>query len=179
MKIYFVRHGETERNATGRLSGQDDVPLTEAGIGQAESAALGIPDGITAIYSSDLLRCKQTTDILNKKLGLPVTYDARLRERDFGSFAGKQWKDIDPDGTLKAIDKRLEYDYRPQGGESIEDVKKRVFESLEDMRAQNKDGRVLAVTSAGIIRLLHHSINNVLHETIHNSSIHEFEFIGQ
>ena len=174
MKIYFIRHGETEYNITTRLTGQTDIPLNEKGIEQAHKAASEIPSDIAEIYSSDLIRCKQTTDILNKNLRLPVTYDARLRERDFGSFSGKHWRDIDQNGILKAIDKRLEYDYRPQGGESIADVKKRVFECIDDMR--KKRGSILVVTSAGIIRLLHHFIHKELHETIHNSSIHEFEF---
>jgi probable phosphoglycerate mutase len=174
MKLYFVRHGQTEYNITTRLTGQTDIPLTEVGIQQAEKAISEIPVGISEIYSSDLLRCKQTTEILNKDLHLPVTYDARLRERDFGSFSGKHWNDIDPDGSLKAKDKRLEYNYHPQGGESIDDVKKRVFECIDDMRKKKRT--ILVVTSAGIIRLLHHVLDNELHETIHNSSVHEFDF---
>jgi broad specificity phosphatase PhoE len=176
MKIYFVRHGQTEYNITVRLTGQTDIPLNEEGKQQAENAIPEIPPGLSRIYSSDLLRCKQTTDILNKDLHLPVIYDARLRERDFGSFSGTHWKDIDPDGSLKAKDKRLEYDYRPQGGESVEDVTRRVLECVGEIRQQNRGKDVLAVTSAGVIRLLHHVLNNKLHETIHNSSIHEFDF---
>jgi broad specificity phosphatase PhoE len=176
MKIFFVRHGETEYNTTGRLTGQTDIPMTAEGIRQTEKISLEIPSDISTLYSSDLLRCKQTVDILNKKRNLPVVYDARLRERDFGSFSGREWKDIDPEGTLKAADERLEYDYRPQSGESVEDVRKRVFESIEDIRQKNRGGAVLAVTSAGVIRLLHYSLNDKLHEAIHNSSMHEFEF---
>jgi len=178
MKIYFVRHGETEYNITHRLTGHTDIPLTTKGIKQAESTLLEVPSGLSEVYSSDLIRCKQTIDILNKELHLPVIYDARLRERDFGSLSGKHWEDFDTDGTLRAKDKHLEYDYRPFGGESVEDVKKRVLAAIDDIR-QKKKGDVLVVTSAGVIRLLHHSLNNELHETIHNSSIHEFEFPGR
>jgi len=174
MKLYFVRHGQTEYNITTRLTGQTDIPLTEEGIRQAEASVNEMPSGISEIYSSDLIRCKQTAHILNRDLHVPVTYDARLRERDFGSYSGTHWGDIDPDGSLKAKDKHLEYDYRPQGGESVDDVKKRVFDCIDDMR--KKKGNILVVTSAGIIRLLHRSLSNELHETIHNGSMHEFEF---
>ena len=176
MRIYFVRHGKTEYNKTQRLSGQVDIPLIEEGIQGAEEVISQIPAGISTIYSSDLIRCKQTTDILNKNLNLPVVYDARLRERSFGSLEGAHWSVIDPDGALKAKDHSQQYDYRSFQGESVEDVKKRVFACIEDIRRQEKDGTALVVTSAGVIRLLHHVLNDEIHEVVHNSSIHEFEF---
>lgn len=174
MKIYFVRHGETNENVAGRLSGHSEASLTEKGTEQAEAAVALIPTDVTAIYSSDLIRCKQTAEILNKNLQLHVTYDARLRERDFGSLSGMSWAEVDPEGLRKGRDLRLDYDYSPEGGESIDDVRARVLASLEDMR-KNESGAVLAVTSAGVIRLLHHMLNNELKEIIHNSSFHEFE----
>ncbi len=174
MRIYFVRHGETNENVAGRLSGHNEALLTERGAQQAEAARAQIPKDITMIYSSDLIRCKQTTQILNKDLQLPITYDARLRERHFGSLTGQSWEEVDPDGSRRARDMKQDYDYREEGGESVEDVRRRVLACMEDMK-KNSKGPVLAVTSAGVIRLLHHSLNNQLHEKIHNSSIHEFE----
>ncbi len=176
MKIYFVRHGKTEYNGSGRMTGQTDIPLTEEGIEQAEQAADTMPSEVTALYSSDLMRCKQTTEILNRKLNLPVTYDPRLRERDFGSLAGKYWKDLDSDGSTMARDVAQKYDYRPYGGESVEDVHSRVRAFLEEMKRSHPDGVIVAVTSAGIIRALHDVLNGQAPEIVHNSSFHEFEF---
>ncbi len=176
MKIYFVRHGKTEYNGTGRMTGQTDIPLIEEGVAQAHAAAGNMPGGITLIYSSDLLRCKQTTDILNKELHLPVFYDERLRERDFGSLAGNKWDELSPNGSLKKTDSEQQYDYRAYGGESFDDVRERVFGFIDDISKKHTGEVVLVVTSAGIIRMLHHVMNGKIHEVIHNSSFHEFEF---
>ena len=174
MKIYFVRHGQTQYNKDSLITGHDDAPLTEEGIRQVEDMASSIPSGCTGIYSSDLIRCKQTTAILNKKIGLPVTYDTRLRERNFGSLTGKKIADLDPITMEK--DKNQQYDYRLYGGESVEDVKKRVLACIDDICHAGNGGKVLVVTSAGIIRLLHHFLQGEVREKILNTSVHEFEF---
>jgi broad specificity phosphatase PhoE len=158
------------------MTGQADIPLIEEGVTQARAAAVNMPAGISIIYSSDLLRCKQTTDILNTELQLPVIYDPRLRERDFGSIAGNKWNELSPDGSLKSKDSEQLYDYREFGGEAFEDVRKRIFDFIDDMRVNHRKQIVLVVTSAGIIRMLHHVLNGKIHEIIHNSSFHEFEF---
>jgi broad specificity phosphatase PhoE len=175
MKIYFVRHGKSENNGKGLVSGQTDVPLTEEGRKQAEDTALKISHDYSMIYSSDLIRCKQTAEIINSKLNLTIVYDARLRERNFGSIEGKYWRDIPEGEAIKQEDlKKQKYDYRPYGGESFDDVKKRTLACIDDIR--QKKGKVLVVTSAGIIRLLHHLLNGKNQEIIHNASVHEFEF---
>lgn len=175
MKIDFVRHGESENNGKGLISGHLDLPLTALGMQQAEEIANKLTGGYSLIYSSDLVRCQQTAEIINKKSNLPIFFDARLRERHFGSLEGKHWVDI-PDGeVIKWKDIREQkYDYRPYSGESVEDVKKRVFDCINEIK--HKKGKVLVVTSAGIIRLLHHFLNGKNPETIHNASVHEFEF---
>lgn len=174
MKIYFVRHGKTEHNINKLATGHIDVPLLAEGITEAEKLASEIPNDFNIIYSSDLIRCKQTSDILNKKLGLEIIYDIRLRERDFGSLAGQPIETFSLD--LREKDRNQKYDYRPYGGESVEDVKKRIFAFIQDLINNKKDEKVLVVTSGGIIRLLHSIINKEIHERIHNASIHEFEF---
>lgn len=174
MKIYFVRHGQTVSNKKGTVTGHIDSPLNEKGIEQARQASMEIPSNFKIIYSSDLIRCKQTTEIINQKLHLPVKYDSRLRERNFGSLSGKTWEEIGSD--LKDLDTNQKYDYRPYGGESVEDLKKRLFDFIEEISHTKKSGEVLVVAHGGIIRLLHKLKSGEAHEVIHNSSIHEFEF---
>lgn len=176
MKLFFIRHGETAYNADGRISGQSDIPLNETGIAQAQAIKTALPPGAAVIYSSDLIRCKQTTDILNEEMRLPVVYDARLRERSAGSLQGKQWDAVDPDGEIKKMNLQLQYDLRPFGGESVEEVQARVASCISDIQKREQGKTVLIVTSAGIIRLLHHLVHNEIHEKVHNSSIHEFDF---
>ncbi|MBI4224954.1 MAG: histidine phosphatase family protein [Candidatus Sungbacteria bacterium] len=174
MKIYFVRHGETQYNKDRLITGHDDAPLTEEGIRQVEDMVSSIPSDCTEIYSSDLVRCKQTTTILSKKFALPVIYDIRLRERNFGSLTGTKIADLD--SVILEKDKNQKYNYRSYGGESVEDVKERVLACIHDIRRKGKGDRILVVTSAGIIRLLHHLLQGEVHEKILNSSVHEFEF---
>lgn len=174
MKIYFVRHGQTQYNIEKRFTGQADVPLTEGGKQQARDLARDLPLDFTMIYSSDRIRCKETAAILNEKLNAPVMYDERLRERNFGSLEGKFRADVDP--AIIEKDKNQQYDYRPYGGESADDVKSRVFSFIADLQKNYKDKKILVVTSGGVIRLLHNVLNGEVHEIIHNAAIHEFNF---
>lgn len=174
MRMHFARHGETKLNAEKRRSGHTDVPLND--IGRKQALEIEIPPDITKIYSSDLIRCKETAEIMNRDRKLPIVYDPRLRERNFGSLEGKSWEDFDLDGSLKRKDRALEYDYQPYGGESAEQVKARVSEAIHDIKRDSRDEKVLVVTSAGVIRLLHHMYHGEIHDVVHNSSIHAFEF---
>ena len=88
--------------------------------------------------------------------------------------AGKSWDEIGLD--LKALDLAQKYDYHPFGGESMEDVKKRFFACIDEIRQNEKGEKILVVVHGGIIRLLHNLLNNEVHEKIHNSSVHEFDF---
>ncbi|MDO8660196.1 MAG: histidine phosphatase family protein, partial [Candidatus Parcubacteria bacterium] len=159
------------------MSGQTDVPLTDLGIQQAEETATKLTNDYSLIFSSDLTRCKQTTDILNREMKLPVKYDKRLRERHYGSLEGKKFSDVDPTGILKEKDIVLQtYDYRPYDGESFDDVKNRLFDFITDIQKDHKNKKVLVVTHGGIIRVLHKTLKEVMPEKIHNASMHEFEF---
>ena len=175
MKIDFVRHGQTYLNIAGKTNGQSmDDSLTEEGINQAKETLIKISKDYTEIYSSDLLRAKQTAEILNQKLNLSIQYDKRLRERDVGSLLEKSWMEIGQE--IKTIDKNQKYNYQPQGGESVEDVKERLLSFINEIVLNKKDEKILVVTHGGIIRLLHHMLYGETPETIHNASVHEFEF---
>jgi len=171
--IAIVRHGETTANKERWVAGQQDVPLNEEGFEQARAARATLPAECTEIWSSDLLRCRQTTEALNEERGLPVIYDARLRERDFGSLEGKGYDDPAFAGDFWEKDRSQQYDYRAFGGECAEEVAKRFFACLADMRA--KGGRPLVVTSAGIVKVLRHYLHGTTEGHIKNSVIEEFE----
>lgn len=171
MKLYLIRHGTTILNKQGRASGHADVPLEEEGRTMARAAETALPSDITAIYSSDLIRCKETALILNATRSLPIVYDARLRERHFGSLEQTIIDEWDP--KLRAQDIAQEYDYRPYGGESVDDVRARVRSFLDDLLAQDRDC-VLGVTSGGIVRLMKHLYQGTSIDTIENCSVHEF-----
>ncbi len=178
MKVDFVRHGQTEGNKNHIMGGITDFPLTEEGKTQAEKTLSQLDDNYHEIYCSDLSRCKQTAEILNRNMQLPIKYDPRLRERNFGLLEGNRWKDWDPTGEKRAIDTvDQKYDYRPFDGESFEDVRDRILDFIKHLKkTAKKDAKILVVTHGGIIRLLHHTLKGKIPETIHNGSLHEFEF---
>ena len=105
MKAYFLRHGQAEHDVDGMLR-VDEVfgdGLTADGMKQVEEASRILSGlGIARIFSSDALRSKQSTEIVNKEIGLSggnISFDKDLREMGVGRFAkeGKslvEWKQI-------------------------------------------------------------------------------------
>ena len=94
MKIYLVRHGQTDWNAEVRMQGQTDIPLNQVGLAQAQQVAQTIAgrvlDGlkIDAIYSSDLSRAHDTAKAIAERLNMSVVLDERLREQGKGDLEG-------------------------------------------------------------------------------------------
>ncbi|HKM21392.1 MAG TPA: histidine phosphatase family protein [Lachnospiraceae bacterium] len=89
MKIYFVRHGETQWNKERRLQGQTNIPLNENGRRVAELSREGIKDITFDIaYTSPLDRAKETAQILLAGRDIPIIEDDRLKEISFGDNEG-------------------------------------------------------------------------------------------
>ena len=88
--IYLSRHGETDWNAEGRWQGHTDKPLNDNGRGQARALAESLRrTGLAGVVSSDLLRARETAEIVAAALGLTIDYfDPDLRERTIGVFEG-------------------------------------------------------------------------------------------
>jgi broad specificity phosphatase PhoE len=174
MKIYFIRHGQTESNRDGFMAGQSEPKLTEEGKEEVKNAILQLPNGCSVIYSSDLIRCRQTTEILNERLNLPVFYDTRLRERHIGSLEGRNF--IDFLANFPEKDEYGQYNFTSFGGEASETLKNRLLSCIADIKKEKKGDKILVVTSGGVIHLLYAVFKKLTLERIHNSSIHEFEF---
>ena len=89
MVIYLVRHGETHWNHLGKIQGQSDISLNEAGIRMAQAAAERLKDvSFDRVFSSPLLRARQTAEILADGRGVAVETDERLKEMSFGCEEG-------------------------------------------------------------------------------------------
>lgn len=155
MKIYVIRHGLTGLNKKKLVNGQIDEPLAPEGIEQAKTALTLIPKSITHIYTSPLLRAKQTAEIINSKVKKLVSVQQELTEIHMGSLAGKSWEEMEGGLELKKKHRAIEFDYRPQGGESAKEVKKRIITFLKKINGKHNDHETLIVTHGGIIRLLH------------------------
>ncbi len=151
MRLILVRHGETEDNVARITQGHRPGKLTKKGIEQAEKLALRLKDEkIDKIFVSDLKRCVDTAAAIIKfHPKAEVTYEPAIREQSFGIFEGK------PYGTMGENANKIgakKYQYKPEGGESMEELTKRVTTFLHKLIHQEKDKTILIVSHGGPIR---------------------------
>lgn len=141
-RIVLVRHGQSTWNAEGRLQGQTmDIPLTAAGLDQAERAAHRVSTLVAAgtpVLSSDQRRALQTARAVAERLGSTVRPEPRLREQDLGRMEGHLPGELTPEPTPEGLDVA---DVRWGGGESLADVAARSLALLSDL-ARPHDGVV-------------------------------------
>jgi broad specificity phosphatase PhoE len=157
--LLLVRHGETDWNAAGRLQGQTDRPLNEYGRRQAHELAAQLDgDGIAAIYSSDLVRARDTAEIVASRLGLPVDIDAGLREKDWGTWEGLTGAERD----------RVEF-----VGESTEAHAERVLRALRRIAERHPGERVLVVTHGGSMRRVQVAADGIALPVFDNCAVWE------
>ena len=95
-KVLLLRHGQTDWNVALRLQGQSDIDLNDVGRGQARAVASAIAElAPSAVIASDLSRARETAELVTAGLELPLTLDARLRERNFGLWEGLTGDEIE------------------------------------------------------------------------------------
>jgi broad specificity phosphatase PhoE len=93
--VYLARHGQTAYNHEGRFQGQQQIPLDEAGRAQAlELAERAAPYGFRALWTSPLLRARETADAVAAITGLEPIEDARLMETDAGDWTDRHFADV-------------------------------------------------------------------------------------
>ena len=90
MKIYLIRHGETDWNRQGRFQGREDIPLNENGIEQAKRCGEALKtEQFCAVVTSPLVRAKKTGEIIAGYLGIEqVILEEGIIERDFSKVSG-------------------------------------------------------------------------------------------
>jgi broad specificity phosphatase PhoE len=156
-ELVVVRHGRTAWNATGRFQGQTDIPLDETGREQARGVAeLLRGERFARAIASDLVRARETAEIVLDDRPPEVEFDARWREMRFGSWEGLVWDEIvarQPElATKSSTTPRF---YTPPGGESFEALCDRIAAAVSDVDARAHDGdRVLVATHAGPLHAL-------------------------
>jgi probable phosphoglycerate mutase len=153
----LIRHAESAWNALGRWQGHADPGLSTRGRAQAAALARALSrEGIEAVAASDLRRARETADALARAAGLAPELDARLRERDLGTWSGLTSPEIA--GRWPADFARVrarDPDFRPGGGESLREVAARARTFLRDLAARPGPVRWAIVTHGGWIRALH------------------------
>lgn len=148
LRIALLRHGPTEWNDEGRIQGQIDMPLSEAG--RRKMAALRPPQGFETVraYISPLVRARETAELLGLR---DATVDARLSEHFWGAWEGMTREEILARDGADAFERAGRgIDFTPKDGESTRDLLARVRAFLSDVGRERTDA--VAVAHRGIMR---------------------------
>jgi broad specificity phosphatase PhoE len=146
MKIALFRHGPTDWNAEHRIQGHTDIGLSDEGLRKMQSVRVPFP--AARMFSSPQLRARQSAAAMgfdNPKL------DARLMEQNWGRWEGMSLAAIaEQEGKDAFIRAGRRGQFRPPGGESIDEVMARVDDFLR--HAARVDSDAIAVTHMGVLR---------------------------
>ncbi|WP_248925448.1 histidine phosphatase family protein [Paenibacillus hamazuiensis] len=167
--VGLIRHGTTEWNLLGRMQGQLDTPLAEVGIKQAEALARRLKDeSWDGIITSDLIRARQTADIIASELQIPIwAYEPRMRERSFGQIEGTTEQERIERWGDNWRQRELELGMEPD-----EQLLSRGLTVLEDAAVSYPGRRVLVVSHGGmIVPLLKKLTGETLSDFLKNTSL--------
>jgi broad specificity phosphatase PhoE len=149
-ELVIVRHGRTAWNAAGLYQGHTDIPLDETGRRQA--AALGralAGSAFTIAVASDLVRARETAEIVLGTRAEMLECDARWREMRFGAWEGLTREQIlarAPAAGAASVPRLM----TPEGGETFAELKRRIGAALEAIvRRAPAGSRALVATHAG------------------------------
>jgi broad specificity phosphatase PhoE len=160
MRLYFVRHGQSEANVQMVISNRGLFhPLTELGRQQSEALARSLAEmTVAAIYSSPIVRAAQTAQIVAPHLGLPVESADALREPDCGIMEGRgdeaAW--AEHARVMRAWVEQRQFDSRIEGGESYNDLRARFVPFIRRLVAEHDktDHNILLITHGSLLYLM-------------------------
>ncbi|MGV3466340.1 MAG: histidine phosphatase family protein [Heyndrickxia sp.] len=143
--ICLVRHGETNWNVLVKLQGTTDIPLNNRGKLQADECGTILNElQWDVIITSPLRRAKQTADIINNRVKVPIIEMAELKERNFGDAEGM---------TLKERRKRFP-DKKYPNQEDKSSFHKRLKAGIQKINQKYPNGRVILVTHGAVINTI-------------------------
>ncbi len=174
MKIYIIRHGETTGDLEDRYGGSYDDHLTKKGREQLQGTASNLTGkGIEIIFSSTLIRAKESAEIIKQKTGASIEYVDGLRERHYGVLTGLT-KEEALEKYPEAVVQHEDSKNTDPGGESYEDFNKRVIETFQSLAAQ--DYKVIAIVAhGGPIKAIYIFLGNELSRKLGDGEILELE----
>jgi phosphoserine phosphatase len=154
-KIILVRHGETEANRRRHFAESDEIPLTEEGRLQARQLALRLAREFrpAVLLSSRLLRARETREIIARSLDIKTEVIAGIHERDFGCLRGHPYERMAEKTSLDSLYEPFQASmWKPEGGESQEDVRLRAGSVLDSLRVRYAEQQVVVVCHGVVIQ---------------------------
>jgi 2,3-bisphosphoglycerate-dependent phosphoglycerate mutase len=156
-ELVVIRHGETDLNRAGSFQGQIDIGLNEHGFEQARKLAQRLAnESFDALYTSDLIRTRQTAEPLASHLSLLINPLIGLREQHFGELEGR---------TLSSVKEEMpdlwetwllfQADFAVPGGESVRQFSVRVLSTVFGLADRHPGQRLLLVAHGGVLDMLY------------------------
>ena len=163
----MIRHGETSWNAAKRLQGHLDIPLNAAGERQAAALGKALRDELLdAVFSSDLLRARQTAQAIAALRGMEVQIDVGLRERCYGAFEGMRHAEIReryPEAyrvwRARDLDARIPPGERQ--AETLREFSARVIDAITRIVSACSYRRIVLVTHGGVLECAYRAAQGV------------------
>lgn len=176
--LVLVRHGQSEWNALGLWTGQEDVPLTEQGRAEARHAAEQLRDiSLHKAHASKLSRAQDTLEEIKSALAhteLETHHHEALNERHYGDYQAKnKWEIKEQIGEDEFNKLRRNWDHPVPNGETLKDVHARTIPYFEEHIAQDlKAGKNIIVAAHGnTLRALMKHLEAVADDGVHQLEI--------
>ena len=177
--FYFVRHGQTIWNVENKICGVTESPLTEYGREQArETGRKIIAEGIQAdeILCSPLSRAADTAQLISEMTEIPCRVEPRLIEQNFG-----KWESTPRDGqNFKKAKESFACSH--EGGESTLRLAQRIYNLLDDIKAESDEKTYILVAHNGIARVVQSSFTDMTNEEyaawgVKNCAVIRYDFL--
>ena len=159
--FYFVRHGQTVWNVENKICGATDIALTEQGHEQAiETGKKILAEGIQAdeILYSPLQRAADTAKHISEITGIPARVEPRLKEQNFG-----KWESTPRNGVYFKLAKQS-FACSYEGGESMLRLAQRIYNLLDDIKAESDEKTYILVAHNGIARVIQSYFTDMTNE---------------
>lgn len=146
MKLYLVRHGQTDWNIHWKIQGRSDIPLNDTGRKQAHITGEKSKNiKIDRIIASPLVRAYETAQIINEYHHVPLSVDNRLMERDFGIFEGRYKEDFN-------FEEFWDYDLNKsyEASEDVHSFFTRIYDYLDELNKTYPEESIMIVAHGGV-----------------------------
>jgi broad specificity phosphatase PhoE len=156
LRVFVIRHGETEFSRERRFAGARDVPLSARGRLQSEAVAAALArEPLAAVYTSPLERARASAELIAKPHGLEPRVAPAFREMGFGQWEGLLRDELAARAPSEATAWRDSPHLAvPPDGERLADVAARVGQAIEELRDAHAGATVALVTHAIVTRLI-------------------------
>ena len=177
--LYFTRHGQTVWNVENKICGATDIGLTELGHQQAVELGrkiLGENINIDEILYSPLSRAADTAKHISEITGIPCRMEPRLKEQNFGKYEGVSPRNRDDFVKAKAM-----FACSYEGGESMLRLAQRIYNLLDEIKAQSDEKTYMLVAHNGIARMVQSYFYDMSNQEfaefgVKNCSVRRYDF---